>query len=179
MKLVWFALLNAAVVGANWALETYGVVDVGFGLQAPAGVFFAGAAFALRDLLHEEGGRAWVFAAIICGAVLSWWLGDAVSIPGGHTSIAVASGCAFLLAELADLAVYTPLRERQWVAAAMLSNIAGAVIDSALFLWLAFGTLDHMNGQVVAKVYVTVPFLALLWWSRRERRDLPRYAVNA
>jgi hypothetical protein len=35
----------ATIVGANWALATFGVVPVGFGLYAPAGVYFAGLAF--------------------------------------------------------------------------------------------------------------------------------------
>jgi uncharacterized PurR-regulated membrane protein YhhQ (DUF165 family) len=35
---------------------------------------------------------------------------------------AVASGIAFLVSELADLAVYTPLRQRNWLAAVALSN---------------------------------------------------------
>ena len=76
------------------------------------GVYFAGLAFGLRDALHEAGGRFWVFGAIATGAALSWWVSDAVRIPGGHVSIAVASGIAFACSELADLAVYSPLRGR-------------------------------------------------------------------
>lgn len=170
-----FAAFVATVFGANWALDTYGIIDIGFGLTAPAGVLFAGLAFGLRDALHERGGRVLVLAAIVVGAALSLLIEDAVTIPGGHVAIAVASGAAFLLSELADLAVYEPLRNRQWVAAVAASNVVGAVVDSALFLWLAFGSLNHMTGQVVGKSYMIALALPIVWWSRRA---VPRHAVN-
>lgn len=169
VRVVLFAAFVAVVYGANWALERYGVVSIGFGLMAPAGVYFAGVGFGLRDALHEVGGHAWVLAAIATGAALSWWLSDAVTIPGGHASIAVASGVAFALSELADLAVYSPLRERNWPAAVALSNVVGAVADSALFLWLAFGSLDFIQGQVIGKTYMVALALPVVWQARRLR----------
>ncbi len=169
LTVVLAAGLLGTIYAANWALETYGLVPVGFGLEAPAGVFFAGLAFGLRDGLQETGGRRWVLAVIVAGAALSYVLSDGVEIPGGHASIAVASGCAFLLSELCDFAVYTPLREKHWPAAVAASNLAGAVVDSALFLWLAFGSLDHMAGQIVGKTYMTAAALPLVWWARRRR----------
>ncbi len=48
-----------------------------------------------------------------------------------------------------------------------MSNLVGAAVDSALFLWLAFGTLDHMQGQVVGKTLMVVPAVPLVWLSRR------------
>ena len=169
--------LLATIYAANWALETYGVVPIGFGLMAPAGVYFAGLAFGLRDVLHEAGGHRWVLGVIAAGAVLSYVLSDGAEIPGGHASIAVASGAAFLLSELADLAVYTPLRERHWVAAVCASNVVGAVIDSALFLWLAFGSLDDLAGQIVGKAYMIGLAVLVMWGG--VRRALPRNSVRA
>jgi uncharacterized PurR-regulated membrane protein YhhQ (DUF165 family) len=177
-RLGLFAAFVATVWAANWALETYGIVSVGFGLYAPAGVFFAGLAFGLRDALHERGGRSWVVAGIAAGAGLSWWVSDGVTIPGGHTSIAVASMVAFGLSELADLAVYEPLRERAWVTAVVASNIVGAVADSALFLWLAFGSLAHLDGQVVGKTYMVLLALPIVWWSRRALPSEPVHAAG-
>lgn len=164
----------ACVWFANWLLARYGVVPVGFGLMAPAGVYAAGLSFGLRDGVHELLGRWWVLTGIAAGAVLSMALSNG-TVPGGHTSIAVASGVAFLLAELADLTVYEPLRERNWPAAVALSNTAGAVVDSALFLWLAFGTLDHLAGQVVGKTYMVALSLPLVWMARRA---LSRYRFD-
>jgi uncharacterized PurR-regulated membrane protein YhhQ (DUF165 family) len=149
----------AVIVLANWAISQFGFVPVGFGLMAPAGVYFAGLAFTLRDLVQEQLGRTWTVGAILAGAAVS-----AVISP----QFALASGIAFLLSELADFAVYTPLRSRNWLAAVALSNTVGLIADSALFLLLAFGSLEFLAGQVVGKLWMTVLAVALLWiWRRR------------
>jgi queuosine precursor transporter len=129
------------------------------GLWAPSGVLWAGIAFTLRDLVQESLGRLWTSVAIVIGAALS-----ALVSP----QFAVASGVAFLISELADFAVYTPLRQRNWLAAVALSNSVGLVADSVLFLTLAFGSLDFLAGQVVGKLWMTLLAIALLWsWRRR------------
>lgn len=172
-----FAAFVATVYGANYALGRWGIVPIGFGLMAPAGVYFAGLSFGLRDALHERGGTRLVLPAIAAGAVLSYVLGDAIAIPGGHASIAVSSGIAFGFAELADLAVYSPLRRRHWIGAVAASNLVGAVVDSALFLWLAFGTVDHLTGQIVGKTYMTALALPIVALARRRRE--PKVSQSA
>lgn len=126
-----------------------------------AGTFAAGLSFMVRDWLQESGGRAMVLAAIVAGAGLSAWL----STP----ALAVASGVAFLASETADFAVYTPLRGRSPAGAALLSNTAGAVVDSLLFLSLAGFPLVQWGAQAAAKVAVTVPFVLTLAAVRRFR----------
>ena len=175
MKLAAFAAFVATVIAANWALNRYGIVPIGFGLHAPAGVYFAGLAFGLRDALHEAGGRRWVLAAIATGALISLIIEDAVKIPGGMVPIAVASGIAFTISELADLAIYTPLRERQWTAAVIASNTVGAIIDSLLFLTLAFGTVTNWFGNTVGKLYMIAIALPIVWMTRRA---VPRLHVQ-
>lgn len=157
--LVAYALV---ILAANWAIGALGPVPVGFGLVAPAGVYFAGLAVTLRDLVQESLGRRWTVAAIVAGAVLSALLSP---------QLALASGAAFLLSELADFAVYTPLRDRSWLGAVAASNVVGLVVDSALFLWLAFGDLAFLPGQIVGKAWVTVLAVAVLaLWRRRPAR---------
>src|SRR5918998_4602262 len=117
--MIWVVLYVATIFAANWAIAAFGVVPVGLGLMAPAGVYFAGLAFTLRDLLQERLGRLWAVAAIVIGAALS-----ALVSP----QFALASGVAFLLSELADFAVYTPLREKHWLGAVALSNTVGLVL---------------------------------------------------
>lgn len=147
-----------SILAANWAITTFGPVPVGFGLMAPAGVYFAGIVFTLRDGLQETGGRRWVLAAILAGAGLSAWLSG---------PLAVASGLAFLFSELADFAVYTPLRRRNWLGAVAASNIVGLTVDSALFLWLAFNSLAFLPGQIVGKLWMTAFAVALILAYRR------------
>ncbi len=155
----------ATIILANWAIQAFGSVPVGLGLSAPAGVYFAGLAFTFRDLVQEGLGRTWTVLAIVIGAALS-----ALISP----QFAIASGFAFLVSELADLAVYTPLRRRDWLVAVLASNVVGLIADSALFLWLAFGSLDFLPGQIVGKAWMTVLALAVLWITRRVRSA--RYA---
>lgn len=149
------------IVAANWAVTTYGAIPIGLDLYAPAGVLFAGLAFTLRDLLHEAAGVAWTVAAILAGTAVS------VGIAG--PGLALAAGAAFLASELADLAVYTPLRRRRWLTAVAASNLVGLVVDSALFLSLAFGSLAFLPGQIVGKAYMTVAALIVLAAIRARR----------
>ncbi|MCL6647744.1 MAG: VUT family protein [Chloroflexi bacterium] len=160
IRLLPLVLYIATIFAANWAITTFGLVPVGFGLLAPAGVYFAGLAFTLRDLTHEALGTGVVVAAILVGALLS-----ALISP----QVALASGVAFLFSELLDLLVYTPLRHRHWMAAVFCSNVAGLVADSAIFLALAFGSLEFLAGQVVGKGWMTLLAVALLWSLRRGR----------
>lgn len=158
----WIALAAfvATVFAANLAITLIGVVPVGFGLMAPAGVYFAGLAFSFRDALQETLGRRWVIAAVVIGALIS---------AGLSAQLALASGLAFLFSELADFAVYTPIRRRNWLGAVVASNTVGVIVDSALFLWLAFGSLDFLPGQIVGKLWMTALAVALIFTWRRMR----------
>lgn len=143
--LVAAALFVGTVWLSNWLLSRYGIVPVGFGLEAPAGVFAVGLAFTLRDLVHRTLGRAAVFCCIVGGCLLSYAVEANVAIPGGLVTIALASAAAFLFSESADLAIYEPLARRSFLSAVVASNAVGAIVDSALFLWLAFGSLDRKS----------------------------------
>lgn len=159
--MIWLLLYVATIPLANWTITTFGLVPVGFGLLAPAGVYFAGLAFTLRDLTQDALGKWPTLGAVLGGAALSWFVADPF--------VAAASGVAFLVSELADLLVYTPLKERGWLRAVTASNAAGLVVDSALFLFVAFGSLAFLPGQIVGKLWVTLVFVAALWLARRYR----------
>ena len=170
MKHAILATYIATIFAANWMIGNVGtcypggpcVIPVGFGLLAPSGVLMVGAALFLRDHLQEAAGRRWVFGAILAGAALSALLSPA---------LALASGAAFLVSELADYAVYSPLRERSKPLAMLASGVVGGAVDSALFLWLAFGSLDFFTGQFVGKAGMALlGAAALVAW--RGWRDL-------
>lgn len=122
--------------------------------MAPAGVFFAGWGFTNRDWLQDVWGKRAVIIAILVGALLFALLSP---------TLALASASAFLLSELLDFAIYTPLKAKHWLGAVVVSNTLGAVIDSVVFLWLAFGSLDFFLGQFVGKSYVTLVFVGLVY----------------
>jgi len=57
------------------------------------------------------------------------------------------------------------------VVAVVASSIVGLVIDSVIFLWLAFGSLEFLIGQIIGKLWMVVlavPFVA--WLRRRDER---------
>jgi uncharacterized PurR-regulated membrane protein YhhQ (DUF165 family) len=163
MKFVLTAAFLACILAANYVTTRFGMVPVGFGLVATAGTYFAGLTFVFRDSLQDAAGKRWTLAAIAAGAVLSF----AISSP----FIALASAVAFGLAELADLAVYTPLRKRGYVRAAIASNIVGALIDTIIFLWIAgFPIAQALPGQMVGKLLITAAAVALVVIIRANRQ---------
>ncbi len=168
--ILFFLLFLGSVVAANWALENYGLIPVGFGLVAPAGVIFAGLTFTLRDLLQEASGRWAVLLAILGGGLVS-----ALLSTDDGTKVAIASVIAFIASEAVDGAVYQPLRAGNWYAAVGVSNLAGLLIDSVLFAWLAFASFDAVPGLVVGKIWVTLASIIVLAVVRRGRTSTPTF----
>lgn len=160
-----FGFIETAYL-ANWMIGNIGNCDngvctipVGFNLYAPSGVLAAGVAFTLRDLVQKEWGSKWAIMAVLIGAGLSALLSPL---------LALASGTAFLVSELLDMSVYTPLRERNFILAVSLSNTVGAIVDSWVFLTLAVIPLDFLLGQVVGKLWITIATAAILaLWRNR------------
>ncbi len=157
---------------ANWLIGNAGTVcvpqgpcliPVAPGVMAPSGVLMIGLALVLRDLVQRRLGVEWAIGAIAAGAALSAFLAP--------PALVLASAMAFLLSELADLGVYTPLQRKGLVRAVLLSSALGLVVDSVVFLYLAFGSLDYLAGQVIGKawmVLLSLPLIALL--RRRDQR---------
>ncbi len=52
--------------------------------------------------------------------------------------IAVASGTAFLIAQLLDVRVFDQLRDSDWWKAPLISSFVGSAVDTALFFSIAF-----------------------------------------
>lgn len=151
---------------ANWLIGNVGyfcdpvcVIPVWPGIMAPSGVLAIGLGFTLRDLVQRHLGIGYTLLAIIAGAGFSAWLSPA---------LALASGTAFLLSEMLDLAVYTPLQRRNLIGAVVASNLAGLVVDSIVFLTLAFGSLEFLPGQIIGKALMTLAALPVIWWMRKD-----------
>jgi uncharacterized PurR-regulated membrane protein YhhQ (DUF165 family) len=170
LRLEGFAYLAgfiACVPMANWLIGNVGTVCIPqgpclipvapFGITAPSGVLMIGLALVLRDLVQRRLGKAWVLAAILAGAALSGFVAP--------PALVIASVAAFLLSELADFAVYTPLQKRGLIRAVILSSLVGLAVDSVAFLYLAFGSLDYLAGQIIGKawmVLLSIPVIRLL-----------------
>lgn len=171
-------LFLGCIVAANYVTTRYGMTDVGFGLTATAGTWFAGLTFAVRDTIQDTAGRharRLIIRLIVAGAVLSLIAGLIVgavdTYPGLGIRIAIASGITFLIAEYLDYRIYTPLRATGYARAAVASNIAGTTVDTFLFLWLAgFPIMSSLAGQLVGKLLIALPFVLLVVLVRGERK---------
>lgn len=168
---IYLVLFAATIPLANWMIGNVGtfcvpngpcVVPVWPGISAPSGVLAIGAALVLRDLVQRRLGVNWALAAIVAGAALSGFVAP--------PALVVASVAAFALSELADLAVFTPLQKRGLVLAVAASGAVGLVVDSVLFLSLAFGSLDFLAGQIIGKGWAVMLCLPLIYLFRL--RDL-------
>jgi uncharacterized PurR-regulated membrane protein YhhQ (DUF165 family) len=169
--LLFLAAYAACIPVANWLIGNVGTTCVPNGpclipvapggLTAPSGVLMIGLALVLRDLVQRRLGFSWAVAAIALGAALS-----ATFAP---PSLVVASVAAFVLSELVDLAVYTPLQRKGLILAVLASSVVGLTVDSMLFLYLAFGSLAYLPGQILGKAWmVLIALPAIAWLTRQE-----------
>ena len=168
--IIYLAAYLASIIGAAALVVYVGPVSVGFGLIAPAAAYLVGVTLVLRDLTQDQLGPRVTYGAIIAGTILS-----ALMSP----EVALGSAAGFLIAETFDLLVYTPLRARgHLIVAVLASNAVSILLDSFVFLQIAFGDLTFLWGQVWAKVLGTIAAIVLLPWVYRNRMDKrPAYLV--
>lgn len=138
----------ATIPLANWTLDRYGFIDLPWLGPVASGVVWVGLAFVLRDIAQLLLGRVVIIFAIAIGALLSWWLAS--------SELATASAVAFGLSELLDYAIYTPLADRRFTTAVIVSSMAGACLDSILFLWIAFDSTDGWWQLAVVKTVIVL-----------------------
>lgn len=174
------------VVAANWAIGHLGTaptfpgaphtIPVGFGYTAPSGVLFIALALVLRDLVQWSMGRrsGRQPTALQAGAMLTLiGAGAALSYGVAAPKVATASALAFGFSELVDFALFTWVAPR-WARAVLAGGLAGAVVDSIIFLSVAFGSLEFLPGQILGKAYGVTAAAVVI--AARRRRTAPAYA---
>ena len=170
---IFLVLFCLTIPAANWMIGHVGtvcvphgpcLVPVAPGIIAPSGVLMVGAALVLRDLVQRRLGVEFGIGAIIAGAAISAGLAP--------PSLVIASAAAFLLSEFTDFAVYTPLARRRLVAAVVASSVVGLIVDSIVFLWLAFGSMEFLIGQIIGKLWMVLLAVPLVSYLRRRDERL-------
>ena len=161
------------IPAANWLIGHVGsecmpkgpcLIPVLPGVLAPSGVMMVGAALVLRDLVQRRFGAGVGACAILMGAAISGLLAP--------PALVIASATAFLISETVDFAVYTPLARKHFVAAVVVSGFFGLIVDSIVFLWLAFGSLEFIAGQIAGKAWMIVFSIPLVMWLKRRDERL-------
>lgn len=171
-----FAAAMAAVVAASNVLVQFPlggtVAGVALADLLTWGAFTYPFAFLVTDLANRARGPAFArrvvysgFAfAVACSLVLPPLLFKA-GIIGFETPVlrlprvALASGAAFLVGQLLDIAVFNRLRRQSWWRAPAVASVAGSVVDTAVFFTLAFAPLAAFPGLNDAFALESAPFM--------------------
>lgn len=171
--LVAIAAMVAVVAASNFLVQfpvdaMLGGVNLGDILTW--GAFTYPVAFLVTDLSNRAFGpqraRLVVLAGFAVAVVLSIWLAT--------PRIAVASGSAFLVAQLLDISIFHRLRNSAWWHAPMFSSLVSSALDTALFFSLAmapaFAGIDALFGMEDSSLAFPAPLLGIgpeveLWQS--------------
>jgi queuosine precursor transporter len=123
-------------------------------------------AFLVTDLTNRRLGSQSARRVVLVGFAFAFMLSVVLATP----RIAIASGSAFLAAQLLDIHVFNRLREARWWLAPLLSSVAGSVVDTVLFFGLAFagtGTpwmtwaVGDLGVKLAVALLMLVPFRLL------------------
>lgn len=129
-----FVAAMAIVVAASNYLVQFPVNQFGLGEILTWGAFTYPVAFLVNDLTNRRFGpdaaRKVVLAGFVLAVALSVWLAS--------PRIAIASGSAFLVAQLLDISVFNAFRGQTWWRAPFISTLVGSAVDTVLFFSLAF-----------------------------------------
>jgi hypothetical protein len=142
------------------------------------GAFTYPFAFLVTDLtnriLGASAARRVVLAGFAVGLACSF-VGTQIETATGPLvtfRVALASGLAFLAAQLLDIAVFDRLRQGRWWHAPLVSTVVGSSVDTALFFSVAFSaSLSFLEpGNDVTWAGAVVPVLGFghpgpLWLS--------------
>lgn len=128
-NLLWGVFAMALIVTASNILVQYP-----FGDLLTYGAFTYPIAFLITDLMNRAHGPQAARKVAITGFVVAVGLSIWLATP----RIAIASGSAFLVAQLLDIAIFNRLRDGIWWRAPLLSSIIGSALDTIIFFSLAF-----------------------------------------
>lgn len=128
--------LMAAVVLASNILVQYPFTPWGLGDYLTWGAFSYPIAFLVTDVTNRTLGPQAARRAIYVGFVVA----VALSAFLGTPRIALASGLAFLSAQLLDVALFQRLAGRAWWVPPFVSPVVASAVDTALFFTVAFST---------------------------------------
>jgi queuosine precursor transporter len=169
---LYVGVVVSAQVGTNK------IVDVPWtDLTAPGGTYLIGIALSLIELAHRTAPsrrQGFINAQIMvaCGfgasALLAGYLAILDAMPpddalfdrlSGTWRIVLGSLVAFLISETIDNSFGAWLRDRVHDAVRVVATNAVSVpLDSVVFLLVAFGSLEFIEGQIVVKYAVSLIF---------------------
>lgn len=166
--LPFMALMAAVVVASNFLVQfpvdyTLGALNLADLLTW--GAFTYPVAFLVTDLANRRFGPGTARLVVFCGFVIAVALSVWLATP----RIAIASGSAFLLAQLLDVSIFDRLRNRIWWLPPLVSTIIGSGLDTLVFFGLAFSQAANLIGPGDAFASEAAPLLGVF------AMELPRW----
>ena len=140
-----------------------------FGQWLTWGAFTYPFAFLVTDLTNRWFGpvktRRVVYVGFAIAVLLSVWLSE--------PRIALASGTAFLCAQLLDVTLFNRLRAGSWWRAPLVSSSIGSALDTAIFFSIAFAgsgmpwttwALGDFSVKMLVAIASLLPYASLMNW---------------
>lgn len=154
------ALISPALAMAGIVLISNVLVQYPINPWLTWGAFSYPVAYFVTDVCNRVAGPAlarriaWIGFAV--GLILSGLMAP--------LRIALASGAAFIVSQLLDVAVFNRFRRETWWKAPLFGSMAASVVDTAIFFGLAFGGTDfswvHLAvGDLGVKLFMAVALL--------------------
>ena len=158
-----FVLAMCAVVAASNYLVQFPVQlmlgSVNMSDILTWGAFTYPIAFLVTDLTNRKFGPEKARIVVLVGFALA----VALSIWLATPRIAIASGTAFLVAQLLDVSIFDRLRRSVWWKAPLISTLIGSSLDTILFFGIAFApafSILDFGGEEGSLGFL-VPFLSI------------------
>ncbi|WEJ58971.1 VUT family protein [Devosia sp. FJ2-5-3] len=171
--LVAVAAMVAIVAASNVLVQFPVMTEIGpvnLGDILTWGAFTYPVAFLVTDLSNRTFGPAKARLVVVAGfavaVVLSIWLAT--------PRIAIASGSAFLVAQLLDISIFHRLRNAAWWKPPLVSSLFSSALDTLIFFSLAmapaFAGIDGFFGMADSSLAFPAPLLGIgpeveLWQS--------------
>jgi uncharacterized PurR-regulated membrane protein YhhQ (DUF165 family) len=131
------------------------------------GAFTYPVAFLVTDLANRRLGPGAARQVVYVGFALAVLCSMVLATP----RIALASGTAFLVAQLLDIVVFDRLRRGRWWRAPLVSSALGSTIDTLIFFSLAFAAtglpwvgwaIGDLGVKLAVALAMLVPFRLLM-----------------
>lgn len=157
-RVFWGIVAMAGIVLASNILVQFLLLD---GLLT-WGAFTYPFAFLVTDIMNRLYGPAQARRVVLAGLITGIFCsligsqidlqGDGFTYPAVALRVGVASACAFLVAQLLDIAIFNRLRDGNWWRAPVVSSLVSSTIDTIIFFTIAFSASIRFGADSDAEV---------------------------
>ncbi len=159
--LIYTVLMTLVVVASNFLVQfplSGNLFGIALGDLLTWGAFTYPVAFLITDLTNRQFGASTARKVVFAGFVV----GVALSFVTAQPRIAIASGSAYLLGQLLDIAVFNRLRRQAWWRAPLFGSLIGSALDTAIFFSFAFAATFAIFGPNDPFALEAAPILGVL-----------------